>query len=246
MKKIGLILVVTVLFFGVVACKKGGDNSNQNAEVVETKTVVDVTERNKELVFGVPGDVILLRLLSEEGSERQWSLREPVTGGYLNLKEHNVYTNQGNGKNMVVSEWKLKIIKEGKFPIKFHLEDALNPSDPIDIFQIYVLSDTPEKEAKNIYLLSPEDNDQIQGELDIKGYARVFEGTVNYEIRTTENDLIEEGYIQAAQGPPKYGMFQAKIDSQEFAKGTYLLNVFQISARDGEHTDKITARFIIN
>ncbi len=84
--------------------------------------------------------------------------------------------------------------------------------------------------------------DQIQNRLIVRGLARVFEATIQYEFEDGHY-LFEEGFVTAKEGAPSWGEFEVVIELEEFkvANNTGIGRVilFEESAKDGSRLHEI-------
>ena len=69
------------------------------------------------------------------------------------------------------------------------------------------------------------------------GIARVFEGTVNYELQDASGNVLKNGFTTAASGGPDWGFFEVKIPHPP--AGIAKLVLFQESAKDGSKVDQV-------
>jgi hypothetical protein len=92
------------------------------------------------------------------------------------------------------------------------------------------------------WLISPQHGDQVGTEFTMHVAGIVSEANLNYEIRQG-TQMKKEGFVTLSQGAPNQG--EAKL-TVNLAPGAYVVEVFQISQRDGErlHIDNhdITVR----
>lgn len=92
----------------------------------------------------------------------------------------------------------------------------------------------------NIVVFSPEQGDMISSPLKVEGEARVFEGTVNLRLKEKDGRVLVEDFT-TAQSPEmgQFGPFEKELFYPQPAKAEGILEVFQISARDGSEIDKV-------
>ncbi len=240
-KRILLIILAVVIVFGLGGClKKEVENQLTNTSVPDTGKIIDITEKNKQVIAAVPGDAILITLKTKKNEDWQWSFREPIAGEYLSLKRHDIIT-EGDTRVLedeMISEWKFKIEKAGEFNIRFNLEESTETKNPKEVFLVKIISDKNKKELENILVDEPLDKQDFTGPLKVAGFARVFEGTVNYRLKDSEGKVLAEGFATAKQGAPEFGYFEAEIKTGQ-VEGLLTLEVFQISAQDGAEIDKV-------
>lgn len=86
----------------------------------------------------------------------------------------------------------------------------------------------------NIIIFNPKPNDEASPPLILKGTARVFENSLNYELRDEENNIIAKNFITADSFEiGKYGIYEMEIYYGEPKGANGSLKVFNYSARDG-------------
>src|SRR3989344_1721979 len=152
-KRIVLIIVISLVTFGFVACKKSTPIAGVNkAAVEETGNIIDISNSNKKIIFANVGDRILVFLYGKNNDRHQWSLREPVTGGHVSLKKHdNIYDNDKRlSEDGFISEWRFKIEKQATFNIKFVYENPILSTLPKDTFEVKIISDSSKDALPNI------------------------------------------------------------------------------------------------
>ena len=86
-----------------------------------------------------------------------------------------------------------------------------------------------ENDAFRIY---EPDVDVPQGRLVVRGLARVFEATVQYEFEDGHY-LFDQGFVTATEGAPGWGEFEIVIDIAELPSGRYMVILYEESAEDG-------------
>jgi hypothetical protein len=67
----------------------------------------------------------------------------------------------------------------------------------------------------------------------VRGIARVFEGTVNYELLSSSGKVISNGYIQALAAGPDWGTFDVEIKHELLSNGENNLRFYEESMKDG-------------
>lgn len=229
-KKIFSISLILFLFLALVACKKVVVNNNidnSNESVPETGKIIDISGKNGQVIFAVPGDAILIELAIEQNSGFQWSFREPVAGGLLSLKEHDTAEK---------SRWIFKIEKPAQFNIRLDYEDAMAEKVK-DAFLVKIVTDKNSNEIQNILLDSPASGSKLKSPAKLSGFARVFEGTVNYRLKSGDK-ILAEGFVTASAGGPEFGYFEKEIKFNDKVESA-ILEVYQINAENGEEIDKV-------
>jgi hypothetical protein len=95
-------------------------------------------------------------------------------------------------------------------------------------------------EGTNIVVDAPKANDLIGLPILIKGKARVFENTVNYRIKDSDESVLLENYATAdSSDVGQFGPFSIAVNYPEpkGEKGT--VEVFEYSAKDGSEINKV-------
>ncbi|MBZ9572400.1 GerMN domain-containing protein [Patescibacteria group bacterium] len=96
------------------------------------------------------------------------------------------------------------------------------------------------EEISNIIVFNPKEGDEVGLPLKIEGKARVFEGTVNLRLREKEGGILVEDIV-TAQSPEigQFGPFKKELTYPLPKTREGILEVFQISAKDGSEIDKV-------
>jgi hypothetical protein len=76
------------------------------------------------------------------------------------------------------------------------------------------------------------------GNLIVKGKARVFEGVFQYAVISGTEILLEDHY--QTEGAPAWGSFEITIDKELLTKEKVSIELFVYSAKDGSKTDILT------
>ncbi|SHF59173.1 Sporulation and spore germination [Caldanaerobius fijiensis DSM 17918] len=92
----------------------------------------------------------------------------------------------------------------------------------------------------NIKIVQPKENQVVESPFKVEGTARVFEGTVNIELITSDGKLLDQTTAQATAGAPSWGEFQAMVSYQPLDKPVDgLLRVYSRSPKDGSQQDMV-------
>jgi hypothetical protein len=75
------------------------------------------------------------------------------------------------------------------------------------------------------------------GDITVKGKARVFEGVFQYAVISGSEILLENHY--QTDGAPAWGSFEITIDKEFLAKEEVSFELFVYSAKDGSKTDTL-------
>ncbi|NPV27362.1 MAG: spore gernimation protein [Firmicutes bacterium] len=90
-----------------------------------------------------------------------------------------------------------------------------------------------------IWVTAPAPGQVITSPVEIRGSARVFEGTVNARLKDTSGRILAQGFTTATQGAPGRGDFQLKLDFKPTGPGKGQIEVSWISPKDGSELDKV-------
>lgn len=103
--------------------------------------------------------------------------------------------------------------------------------------------------APNIIILSPKDKDIITGEFTIKGLARVFENTLQIQIRDKNNNkvILDKTVMASPLDIGLFGPFELAVDMNLLSKTKAIeIRAFQYSAKDGTIVDQTSIDLEIN
>lgn len=104
-----------------------------------------------------------------------------------------------------------------------------------DLFVLRILKEP------NIIVFSPLQNSDAENPIIVKGVARVFENTFNYEL-TDENGIVlsKNSLMASSSDTGLYGSFEVSIPYSVPISGQKIfLEVFDYSARDGAKQDSV-------
>ena len=83
-----------------------------------------------------------------------------------------------------------------------------------------------------VWLLTPTQGQTVTGVLKLSGVATVFEGTVSIDI-TKNGRLVKRTFTTASIGAPGRGTWHKTV---VLAPGTYVVEAYESSAKDGSKT----------
>lgn len=88
-------------------------------------------------------------------------------------------------------------------------------------------------------IFEPLPTSDVSTGFSVIGDARVYEGTVRYELQDIQGNVISEGFTTATNGGPEWGSFEISVnyDIDEHTEGTLL--IFEESAEDGSRLHEI-------
>ncbi len=99
-----------------------------------------------------------------------------------------------------------------------------------------------ENEAFKIFEPTPET--EVQDKIIVKGLARVWEATVQYEFEDG-HFILNKGFTTATKGAPEWGDFEIAIDLENAVGGSARVVLFEASAKDGSRLHELIIPVII-
>jgi hypothetical protein len=111
-----------------------------------------------------------------------------------------------------------------------NLPEDQNQLEEVD--QQFVL----ENEAFKI--LEPAPNTEVEDSIVVRGLARVFEGTIHYELEDG-HFMLDKGFTTATEGAPGWGEFEIVIDLDKLASGPVRVILYEESAKDGSRLHEL-------
>ncbi len=130
------IILILFLPFFLTACFNSSKIQPAAKEDVP-KNIVDISEKNRQEVNVLVGDVLYIKLFGNDYKNYQWSFSSFESIDYLNLVKHEISVlDQEDGS--YIDEWEIEVIKEGSFSLKFDY-GKLN-KDPESFFEVEVVS----------------------------------------------------------------------------------------------------------
>lgn len=239
-KKIALASIVFVSMYLFIACQKGNifKITNSTAEVSETGVTHDITDKNNSVIFVKPGDIVKIVFLYDSSSSSQWNFRDPIQGNYMTLKDHFIIKENDSRlkKGQYISEWRMKILKTGEFPLRFHKEDLLQQNALEEVFAVKIISGKNPKQVPLIIIDAPQANDTVIKIIKLMGYAKSTDGKIFYRLKNQKWDIT--GSVLTIHKAPQYGYFEAKIDVQPFITEG-VLEVFLKDEKTEAQTDLV-------
>lgn len=249
MKKIIFFIIIVLVIFAFSACKIGNEKTATTAtniavEIKETGNIIDITNKNNQIIFANPGDIILIDFMDKEKSPNQWSFKSPVKQEIISLKEHNVITENDSRVKIgeVLNEWKLKILKDSDFEIIFTYENSLKPGNPIQYFRAQIISGKKQDETPDIIIQDPKTDDVLGQKFVLRGYLKNTDTTVYFKILNNENAAVAQGLIHIVDNS---SYFEKNIDIKKIISDQGILMVYQTNKKDNAEYNiiKIPVKF---
>lgn len=85
----------------------------------------------------------------------------------------------------------------------------------------------------NIRVARPRPRQEVRSPLSVSGQARVFEGTVQVELKDTRGQKLANTFTTATRGAPEWGDYTVDLPFRVSARAEATLEVFAESPRDG-------------
>lgn len=104
--------------------------------------------------------------------------------------------------------------------------------------------DTPNNEPSYVLendafkIITPAPNDEIDNEIVVRGLARVFEATIQYELEDGHY-VLASGFTTASSGAPDWGEFEITINVDFISSSTATLILYEESAKDGSRLHEL-------
>lgn len=98
----------------------------------------------------------------------------------------------------------------------------------------------------NITVFSPRPDEALRSPLVIRGEARTFESAFSYRLSDGDMGILAEGHgVASSPDAGRFGSFQVTVSFPQPKSEGGLLEVFQVSAKEGSEIDKavIPVRF---
>jgi len=224
MKKIIFFFVIVLAIFGFSACKIQGEKVidvgiNKAVEVQESGTTINITDKNFQIVYARPGDILELNFVDTKNSQNQWSFRSPI--------QKEIVSRVKPGE--ILNSWKLKILKNTNFELLFSYENAIKTNTPLKTFRVEIIVDKSKNDIPDIMVNSPKSDDAVGQKFIINGYSKSNNKNIFYTITNTENKTILEGRLTV---PTDSSYFEKNIDLK---KGVYekgVLKIYQVNEGD--------------
>ena len=93
-----------------------------------------------------------------------------------------------------------------------------------------------ENEAFKIFKPAP--NSEVKDQIVVKGLARVFEATVQYEFEDGHY-VFDKGFTTASEGAPGWGEFEIILDLDKVPNGPARVIIYEESAKDGSRLHEL-------
>ena len=94
-------------------------------------------------------------------------------------------------------------------------------------------------ENKAFQIFQPTPGEKVKETIIVKGLARVYEGTVLYELEDGHN-ILNEGFTTATEGAPGWGEFEIIIKLDEkIANDSASVILYEESAEDGSRINEL-------
>lgn len=87
-------------------------------------------------------------------------------------------------------------------------------------------------------IFEPSPNTEVEGQIVVRGLARVYEGTILYEFEDG-HFILDEGFTTATEGAPGWGEFEIVIELDDIAGYSGRVILFEESAKDGSRINEL-------
>lgn len=97
-----------------------------------------------------------------------------------------------------------------------------------------------------IVAVEPKGQQKVRSPLRVAGHARVYEGTVRYELVDAKGDVLGEGFTTATAGAPEVGYFSAEITyTPPAAEEAGTVRIYGDDPRDGKRVGVVEVPVIL-
>lgn len=111
----------------------------------------------------------------------------------------------------------------------------------------YILKELRILREPNIIVHAPKQNAEVFSPIFLRGEARVFENSLNYELTDEYGRILTKNFL-TAESPDieQYGLYEAEIFFAQPSNTKTILSVFNYSARDGSKENVARIPLIFN
>lgn len=163
---------------------------------------------------------------------------------YTRLKSDDLATTYPRGIDTVISKferrYKISLISNDA---DFETNKTIYETFLTDFKFIKNTSNPPWSESRNILVDSPWSGDSIKNPVEISGEAIAFEGTVNIRVKDSDNHVLSQTTTQNQSGTER-SAFKISLDFNKPTTKKGTIEVYTLSAKDGEEQDKVTITVI--
>lgn len=202
------ILSIIILTLVLVGC-----NNKKEEQTTEEDTYVSpVVSQNKDIFVYLPFDnTVAENYIRINGLTALNKLQVEVydsSGNLLNENNTNVELTNTEEKNT----WKVfnKYLYFNKKPATSSGYVKIF-SDENNMVKVNVKFINRLKENESIKVIYPEENSVQKGKIRVYGYASVYEGIINYQIKDKNGKILSKGEIQVTTSKPDTGIFAKDI-----------------------------------
>ncbi|MFA5536453.1 MAG: Gmad2 immunoglobulin-like domain-containing protein [Bacillota bacterium] len=87
-------------------------------------------------------------------------------------------------------------------------------------------------------IFSPAPGTKVQDKIIVKGLARIWEATVQYEFEDG-HFILDKGFVTASEGAPAWGEFEIVIGLDDAVDGSASVVLYEASAKDGSRLNEL-------
>lgn len=99
-----------------------------------------------------------------------------------------------------------------------------------------------ENEAFKVF--EPTPNTKVKDKVVVKGLAKVWEATIQYEFEDG-HFILDEGFTTASEGAPGWGEFEITIGLENAVNGSARVIIYEESAKDGSRLNELIIPIIV-
>lgn len=94
-------------------------------------------------------------------------------------------------------------------------------------------------------IFEPAPKASVKNEIIVRGLARVFEGTIQYQFRDNHS-ILDEGYTTTSEGTEEWNEFEIIIKVDKSAHRSARIILYEESAKDGSKINELTIPVHVN
>lgn len=178
-----------------------------------------------------------------EAGVPQWTVEKPEEGGYVRLRFPGVTSTKVADKDLigdVLSEMYVVREEDGLFADVFAMHGfryriTASPESgwlAVDFRGVPEELRFPPTTGDRVVVLRPREAEEVVSPIDVRGYARLFEGQVTVSILDRERDVVSSETVRADHPNGTWGLFETTLEFSDY-EGLATLRVGGRSTQDG-------------
>ena len=194
------------------------------------------------------------------GGERKvgvprWTVESPEEGGYVRLRFPGVHSTRLAHEDFVGSTLnELYVVRDrggglfvdvfGTHGFRYRVTDLPESGRlPVDLCGIAEEIRFPPTTGNRSVVLQPREAEEVESPINVRGYARLFEGQVTASLRDRERDVLPSKTVRINDWATAWDLFQTTLEFSGY-EGLATLRVGGRSAKDGSFVGTETEVFL--